>query len=126
MFLKKTIWLVACILLSFPVKAQESAKHPASVEPILFDIASLEATNQIEIYPNPTIDFVIVEIKNSKMQRAEFEMHSIIGNEVDFYMEEIGQDKYKITVKGIPPGYYFLVVKDDVSQFKQAYKFLKK
>ena len=126
MFLKKTIWSVACVLLTFSMKAQESATSPLSAEPLLFDVASLETTNQIEIYPNPSIEFIIVEIKNSEMQRTEFEMHSIIGNEIDFYTEEIGQDKYKINVKGFSAGYYFLVIKDDVSQFKEAYKFLKK
>ena len=53
-------------------------------------------------------------------------MHSIIGNNVSIFPEEIGRDKFKIDVKQFATGYYFLVIKDDVNRFKEARKFLKK
>ena len=107
--------------------AQDSANNNAfRAESPNFDDKSIEIKNQIEYYPNPTTDFLIVEIRNSELNNVEFEMHSIIGNNVSIFPEEIGRDKFKIDVKQFATGYYFLVIKDDVNRFKEARKFLKK
>lgn len=85
----------------------------------------LDPHNRIEIYPNPAVEYVIVEIKNSTLSNTEFELHSIIGNEIKIVPEEIGSGRYRIPVEEFATGYYFLVVKDEVARFKKAYKFLK-
>lgn len=92
----------------------------------IFEDKSLEIVNKVEIYPNPSVEFLIVEIKQSELYHVEFEMRSIIGNKLNVIPENIGQDKYRFNVKQFPPGYYFIVVKDDNTLFKQAHKFLKK
>ena len=86
---------------------------------------SLELKNQVEIYPNPAAEFLIVEIKDSDLANVEFEMHSIIGNTIKIEPEEIARNTYKISVKSFNTGYYFLIVKDDYTRFKKAIKFLK-
>lgn len=86
----------------------------------------LKIFNQIEIYPNPSVDFIIVDIDQSKLEDARFELHSIIGNTVKIEAEEISEDKFRINVKNLNSGYYFVIIKDDFSQFKEAHKFLKK
>ena len=68
----------------------------------------------------------MVNIRNSTLRDTSFELHSIIGNTIEVKAESIGNDKYRINVKNFNSGYYFVVVKDDFSQFKEAYKFLKK
>lgn len=91
-----------------------------------FEINSLEVINKIETYPNPSVEFLIVEIKNSQLNNVEFELRSIIGNKLNVIPENIGFNKFRFNVKQIPPGYYFIVVKDDNSQFRKAHKILKK
>jgi len=81
--------------------------------------------NVIEIYPNPAVRFLIVNVKNSTLENTEFEMHSIIGNRMTIKVQDLGQGKYRIPVEHFATGYYFLVVKDEESRFKRAYKFLK-
>ena len=81
--------------------------------------------NVIDIYPNPAVRFLIVNIENSIMENTEFELHSIIGNQMTIKIQDLGQGKYRIPVDHFATGYYFLVVKDEETRFKRAYKFLK-
>ena len=81
--------------------------------------------NQIELYPNPAVDYLTIEINSSEFNNVEFELHSIIGNKIRINPEEIEPNKYIIPLKEFSSGYYFLVVKDEFSRFKKAYKFLK-
>lgn len=125
MSIKKTILSVAFCLGFLAAQAQDSTSNVALESPD-FDNSLLEIKNQIEIYPNPSVNFLIIEIKNSALERVEFEMRSIIGNKVNVVPEEIGRDKFRINVKDFSTGYYFLVVKDEFTRFKEAHKFLKK
>jgi len=87
---------------------------------------SLNNTNKIQIFPNPAVEYITVEIKNSTLADTQFEMRSIIGTEVKVTPEEIGEGQFRFQIKDFSRGYYFLVVKDEVSRFKKAYRFLKK
>ncbi|MEO9967624.1 MAG: T9SS type A sorting domain-containing protein [Reichenbachiella sp.] len=107
--------------------AQDSTSASTfTAEAIVFENIDLDVSNQIEVYPNPTVDYIVVNIRNSTLRDTSFELHSIIGNTVEVDAESIGSDKYRINVKNFNSGYYFVVVKDDFSQFKEAFKFLKK
>ena len=111
------------LLFSFASIGQEPSTE---VNPeINFSNQSLSTENQIEIYPNPAADYIVIELTNSSLDNIDFEMHSIIGNSIDITFEDLGQDRYKIPVKDFASGYYFLVVKDEIARFKKAYKFLK-
>ncbi|MEQ9467759.1 MAG: T9SS type A sorting domain-containing protein [Ekhidna sp.] len=79
---------------------------------------------QISIYPNPAVEFIVVQV-DGDFANAEFELNSMIGNKLQIKPEEIGVGKYKIQVKDLATGYYFLIVKDEEKRFKKAYKFLK-
>lgn len=87
--------------------------------------SSLTVKNKIEVYPNPAVEFLIVQISNSEMENVEFEMYSLIGNKVIIKPEQIGTDKYRISVKDFSSGYYFILVKDEKKRFEKALKFLK-
>ena len=125
MTIKKTILFVALAFGLVVARAQDSSSS-TSVESPEFSNSVIEIKNQIEIYPNPSVNFLVIEIKNSELERVEFEMRSIIGNKVYIIPEEIGRKKYRINVKDFSTGYYFLVVKDEFTRFKEAHKFLKK
>lgn len=91
-----------------------------------FTDKSILTTNKIEIFPNPAEDFLTIYIENSTLENVEFEMYSIIGNSLDIKYEKINSSNYKIDVKEINPGYYFIVVKDDMKRFNKSFKFQKK
>lgn len=105
--------------------AQAADDKSISAESTFKQNPSLELKNQVEIYPNPASEFLIVQIKDSDLSDVEFEMHSIIGNTIKIEPEEIAKDTYKISVKNFNTGYYFLIVKDDYTRYKKAIKFLK-
>jgi len=86
----------------------------------------LAPKNQVEIYPNPTINYLFVEIKNSTLEDVEFEMHSIIGTKVNLTYEELGNFKFRIPVEELNPGYYFLLIKDPKTRYNRALKFVKR
>lgn len=105
--------------------ANEGDVYASNSETLAYSEA-LDLTNQIDIYPNPSVNFIIVKIENSNLKKISFQLHSVIGNTVDVTAEEVGKDKFKIDLRTFSSGYYFLIVEDKESQFKEAYKFLKK
>lgn len=112
---------------SYRVSAQSLGKNsPQQAESPYFNNAQLDIVNKVELFPNPVQDYLQVRILNSNLVNARFEMHSIIGNVVHIATEQVGSDTYRIPVEGFANGYYFLVIKDDVTRFSEAFKFLKK
>lgn len=106
----KLIILTFAALMSFSSFAQGSADAQQEVK--------------ISIYPNPAVEFIVIQI-DGEMSKAEFELNSMIGNKLQIRPEEIGMGKFKIQVKDLATGYYFLVIKDEKTRFKKAFKFLK-
>jgi len=80
--------------------------------------------SQISVYPNPAVEFIIVQLDDD-LKNAKFELNSMIGNKLLIEPEEVGYGKYKIPVKELSTGYYFLIVKNEEKRFKKAFKFLK-
>lgn len=119
------IALFLLLLSPAPVLAQQLADMGnQEATPSAFD-ATIEV-NQIELFPNPVVSHLFIEIYQSKLEKPTFELHNIIGNEFDIEIEELGPMKYRINMESMSAGYYFLVVQDETTRFKQAYKFLKK
>ncbi|MBU2914562.1 MULTISPECIES: T9SS type A sorting domain-containing protein [Reichenbachiella] len=106
--------------------ADTRAVFASNSEVIVYSDELLDLTNQIDIYPNPSVNFIVVNIENSNLKKVTFQLHSVIGNTVDVQAESIGKDKYKIDLRNYSSGYYFLIIEDEETQFKEAYKFLKK
>ncbi len=86
---------------------------------------SLQQITDVELYPNPTMDFLNITLKNSQLEKVQFEMYNIIGNRLEFDLDEINASKYKINVKNLHSGYYLLIVRDPVSRYNKAFKFHK-
>lgn len=108
------------ITLSFAAMAQAPTRDANS-----FDNQEVRVRNLIEIYPNPTSDFIHVEIKESDMNAVGFEMYNIIGNSIKVSYEQVNKNLYKIPVKELANGYYMLIVKDDETRYRKAIKFMK-
>lgn len=91
-----------------------------------FEDKVLEPRSDVKLFPNPAVDYLIVEIKDQEMTNVDFELNNIIGNTFSLRSEKMNGNRYKFYVKDLQPGYYFLTVKDASSGYKRAYRFVKK
>lgn len=89
-----------------------------------FSQSALGQEPKVSIYPNPAVETLFVEMKDVPSD-AQFELTSMIGTKINIRPESIGFDKYRINVKDLSTGYYFLVIKARDERFKKAFKFLK-
>ena len=81
---------------------------------------------KVEIFPNPTTDFLNINLSKLDLQKPKFEFRSIIGTKMQVVVENNGLKKYKVDVHTFPRGYYLLLVRDDRSKFQQTIRFSKK
>lgn len=86
---------------------------------------SLQVETDIELYPNPAVEFLTINLKNSKLEDVQVEVYNIIGNKLSYEMDAINSNSYKINVKEFNPGYYLLIIKDPVTRYNKAFKFRK-
>lgn len=82
---------------------------------------------QIDIYPNPTTDYLNIQLAGTELNsEVSFHLHNIIGNEVKVEFEKMGDNKYRINVETLSPGYYLLAIKETNTKFSKTLKFLKR
>ena len=117
--MKRFTAILIFLIGSFTLVAQDQA------ESLIEDGPSLIVSNKIEVYPNPAVEYIIVEIEAGNLVDTRFEIHSLLGMQMTIAPEELGLGKYRIPVKEFSRGYYFVVVRDDQTRFKKAFKFLK-
>ena len=85
---------------------------------------SLEISNNITLYQNPAIEYLMIDIEKSNLKNVDFTLTSMIGNKITITPELLGEGKYRISLDDYAAGYYFLVIRDEHTRFKKAYKFL--
>jgi len=103
-----------------------SQGHQGQGDFLDFGDASLEVKNRIELYPNPAVEYINVEIKESDLKSTFIILHNIIGNIIEIKPEKVSENKYRLDIKDLPAGYYLLSVKDPATKFYRTYKFLKR
>ncbi|MBO6662269.1 MAG: T9SS type A sorting domain-containing protein [Roseivirga sp.] len=81
---------------------------------------------KVEIFPNPTSDFLNIDLSNLNLKKPQLEIRSIIGTKMAVNVEDNGPKKYKVDVQSFPRGYYLVLVRDDRSKFQQTVRFSKK
>ncbi|NVK85457.1 MAG: T9SS type A sorting domain-containing protein [Cytophagia bacterium] len=81
---------------------------------------------KVEIFPNPTSDFLNIDLSKLDLQKPQLEIRSIIGLKMSINVEDNGPKKYKVDVQSFPRGYYLVLVRDDRSKFQQTVRFSKK
>ncbi len=81
---------------------------------------------KVEVYPNPTSDYLNIDLSDLKLQKPKIEIRSIVGTPMRINLEKNGRDKYKIDVQSFARGYYLVLVMDDRSKFQQTVRFSKK
>lgn len=103
------------LVLAFHVNAQTGVQFPQT-----------ESDNiKVEIYPNPTTEYLNIQIKGTEA-KPTFHLHNIIGNEVKVEFEPLADNKYRINVEKLAPGYYLLAIKEPKAKYSKTLKFLKR
>ena len=107
------------MLLAYSASAQSKA------------LAGATSTNpnekvKVGIFPNPTSDFLNIDLTKLDLEKPQFEIRSIIGSKMTAVVEDNGPKKYKVDVQSFPRGYYLVIVRDDRSKFQQTVRFSKK
>jgi len=87
---------------------------------------SLDLEQIVEIYPNPAIDFLNIDIKGEDLVQIEFEVYDIIGNSLKVYPEKLSSNKYRVPVGDLHSGYYMLIIRDPYSRYRRIFKFGKR
>ena len=88
--------------------------------------AGPDPVKTIHLYPNPAIDYLTVKFEQASLKNTRISLLNVIGNEVEFEVEVIDDKEVKIKVKDLPTGYYFLSVRDEHTNFRSTFKFLKR
>jgi hypothetical protein len=117
--------LLFLLFISQLALAQNSSIDNNKSELPILKKESLQLSMDVELYPNPSVDFLNITLKNSNLKNVEFEMYNVIGNKIDFEVDAVNGVSYKINVKEFNPGYYLLIIKDPMSRYNKAFKFRK-
>ncbi len=91
-----------------------------------FGNETVKVETKVELFPNPTVDFLNIQITDSRQTKTTFTLHNIIGNELKIQPEKVGDGRYKLNVKNLAPGYYLLAIRDQATKYNKTFKFLKK
>lgn len=129
MKMKKVLLLLLLIVLSVSGLMAQSSSDNQTQKPrefSFFEDKVLEPRSDIKLFPNPAVDYLIIELKDPSMVSVNFELNNILGNTYSLKSEKMSGNRYKFYVKGLAPGYYFLTVKDANTGYKRAYRFVKK
>jgi len=124
--MKKLLLFALIYFLLFGIATAQSAfSEEQSVSLPYLQDEQVITKNKIEIFPNPAVEYIYIKIENSELENVEMELFNIIGNSLNFDLEEIEKNSYRIKVEDLPPGYYLLMIKDPIKRFNQAFKFHK-
>lgn len=118
--MKKFVLLFGLMTIGFGAFAQNGGDFSS------FGNELLEQKNTVEIYPNPSVDFLNVKIDNANLEKTELVVYSIIGSKYNVEIEKTEKFQFKLDVRDLPPGYYLLSIKDPVTEFSKTFKFLKR
>ena len=85
-----------------------------------------EIIKNVQIYPNPSVDYLHVKFETPIAKTSKLIVHSILGNEIEVENEVIDEFEVRIRVKDLNIGYYILAVHDQANNAKGTFKFLKR
>jgi hypothetical protein len=86
----------------------------------------VDLSKTVHLFPNPATEDVFVELDHFPAEKVNLTVHSIIGNKLDVETEVVSEHVIRVRVKDLAAGYYLLAVKDEDSNFRGTYKFLKR
>jgi hypothetical protein len=114
----KLVSVVLLITASWAAGGQSMPQPPAAEE--------INLSKTVHLFPNPATEDVFVEVGHFPAANVNLTVHSIIGNKLDVETEVVSEHVIRVRVKDLASGYYLLAVKDEDSNFRGTYKFLKR
>ncbi len=111
----KTLLLAALLLVCVNVNAQDDPVKTTKNDKI-----------KVEVFPNPTSDYLTVDLSKLSLISPKIEIRNIIGSQMRMDIEKLEDKKHRVDVKDYPPGYYLVLVRDVRSKFQQTIRFSKK
>ena len=88
--------------------------------------AEYNPAKSVHLFPNPATEFVDVQLDQFAAEKVSLTVHNIIGNELPVETEVLDENLIRVKVKDLASGYYLLAIKDEESNFRGTYKFLKR
>jgi hypothetical protein len=85
------------------------------------------SSKSIHIFPNPAnnlSEYINVRVAPFSSQKVKLSLHNIIGNEINVETEVVDEHELRMRIKELASGYYFVTVKDEISNFRGTYKLL--
>ena len=111
----RSVLVVSMVFTAALVNAQEKPEGFA-----------VDQAKQVKLYHNPAIEFLIVKFEAPQAKKAKLALHNIIGNELEAEYEITDDYEVRVRVKDLSSGVYLLLVRNEETGLKGAYKFLKK
>lgn len=119
----RTLNLIVTLLFLCAISGASFAQV-AEVNPLYAEKSDI--SRSITLYPNPTSDYVHIKLGMLNANQARLTLHNILGTEITIESEVIDDHQLRVRVKDLPTGYYLLAVRDEATQFRGTYKFLKR
>jgi hypothetical protein len=118
MNLKKALFMIAFAAVASLGYGQfrEEKFGPNSPDPI----------KKVEVYPNPAIEFLSLKFEAPQARKVQLTVHNILGNTLEVETEIVDEHEIKLKVKELATGYYFVSVRDEQTNLRGTYKFLKR
>ncbi len=85
-----------------------------------------DLSKSISVYPNPATDFLNIKLMVLNAHKTKLALYNILGNEIQAETEVISDTEVRVRVKELSTGYYLIAVRDEQTQFRGTYKFLKR
>jgi hypothetical protein len=120
---------VLSIMLAFlaflPAYAQQVPVENDKSELPKLSRESLSPGLVVELYPNPSSEFLNISMQNVDADEVTLELYNVLGNKIDLDLDVVSSKSYRINVSELNTGYYLLVISDRASRFNKAFKFQK-
>jgi uncharacterized protein YjdB len=78
----------------------------------------------MKLYPNPALEFIVLEFNNAKEEQADISIHDVLGNKVFEGRQAVVAGYNKITLSKVallPPGTYLLTFITPTNTFKAKF-----
>jgi hypothetical protein len=115
--------LVSVLLMVSAFRLTLAQSQPENPPPPATEV---NLTKSVHLFPNPATEFVDVKLDQFPAKNVKLTVHNIIGNELQVETEVLDEHMIRVKVKDLVSGYYLLAVKDEESNFRGTYKFLKR
>jgi hypothetical protein len=85
-----------------------------------------DPAKSVHIFPNPAVEYVSIRLADVSVTKMKLAVMNILGTTMESETEVIDEHELRVKVKDLPAGYYFLALKDEKTQYRGTFKFLKR